>query len=69
MTVVRLSRNEATRLRVLSGVGRRQTYPPDAFSARGPEGLNNGLHRRRVSNPTIWLQTGVVAIEFRCALL
>jgi hypothetical protein len=31
MTVVTVSRNKLTRLRVLIGVGRRQTYLLDAF--------------------------------------
>ena len=28
---------------------------------------SNGLQPREASNPTIWPQTGVAAIEFRCA--
>jgi hypothetical protein len=37
MTVITMSRNELTRLRVLTGVARRQPYRPlDAFCARGP---------------------------------
>jgi hypothetical protein len=30
-------------------------------------GRIDGLHPGEASNPTIWVQTGVAAIDFRCA--